>query len=161
MQDVINWLADYKIVFNLKKYNETKVNDCERIISGLLFKGNQLILCKKGHKTITYDPAEFVEITEKYVALKKEVNTTHAKNIDLESENKKIQVILNGKKINHLKRINFALSKDLIIVNGSVMVADYIDTYCDTIGFYKSEDDSLPVAFILDNETTVNISIYR
>lgn len=159
VQDVINWLVDYKIVFNLKESNENKVDNCEIIITGLLFRGNQLILCKKGNKTLFYKQDEFIEVTEKYIYFNEEVNTNHAKNIDLESNNKKLRIVLNGKSIEHIERLNFDLTKDLIIVNGSVMVADYIDEYCDTIGFYNSDDDLLPVSFILYEDTNVNINI--
>jgi len=70
-----------------------------------------------------------------------------------------LTIKVNGERIRAIPRIEFDISKDIILSNGNLIVADYLDEYCEGIGFYKDEDPSIPIVFFLDYDTTVEIQI--
>lgn len=156
---IIEWVSNYEIIIPDKTKDAANEIKCEEIVKGVLFKGNPLILVKKGKNSVSYDPLDFVEVMDEFAASAEIVNMGHSKNINLEQHKKRIRIMLNNEALDAIPRIDFDLTRDLMIVNGNVLVADYIDKYGDTVGFYNSENDLLPVAFVLDDDTTVNINI--
>jgi hypothetical protein len=74
-------------------------------------------------------------------------------------DRKKPVIILNGKRIDTVPRIDFDLSKDFILSNGQFIVADYMDDYLGNIGFYRETDPVIPISYYLDNDAPVTIQI--
>ena len=158
LSQIVEWMQEYYIYLETKKELNTSIGDAEEIIQGVLYKGNPLILYKKGKKTLPYNPHNFIEITEEYTNLQTEVSPRRSKELNLDNQ---LKVVVNGKEVEGIPRLDFDLLTDLIISNGNLMVADYIDEYEGTIGFFSNEDPLIPVSFIIDQETTVYIQIEK
>jgi len=159
-RDVIcEFLDRYNFSFNSCDKNGFYVNKASEIVEGKLFKGMPIVMYIIGKKKIYYDPNNFKEITDYYNSLSKITNTGIAKEVNLEENSKKVIVFLNEKKINNFSRINFDLSMDYVICNGIFIVADYLDEYCETIGFYTESDSNLPIAYFLDYDSPIYITL--
>ncbi|MFY0544977.1 hypothetical protein [Brevibacillus sp. H7] len=133
------------------------VKNTLEIVEGKLFKGKPLVIGRRGRKKLYYDVSDFIEVTAQYNQYHQIVNTGQAEIVDMVK--KKPVIILNGRRIDTVPRIDFDLSKDLILSNGQFIVADYLDDYCGNIGFYSASDPAIPVSYYLDNDTPVYIQI--
>jgi DNA polymerase len=153
------WLKQYNLV--LQNSLTGVLKGAKKIIGGNLFKGNPVLLYEIGINDIKYDANNYDEITVQCVSQIKQFHSSQSKEIteDKLRGKEEINIILNGDKLNYVPKITFDLTKDLVISNGHVMVADYIDDYCGGIGFYQVGDPSLPVAFMIDPKTTAYIDI--
>lgn len=74
-----------------------------------------------------------------------------------------MNIKLNDESIPSMRRLNFDKDKDFIVINGSVVIADYIDKFENSIGLYCKNDESLPVTFIYNNGkiNSVNINVFE
>lgn len=156
VDDIITWLDNYAVYFDGKGAATGKISGGKEIISGLKFMGCPVILYQRGRSSIDYDSADFVEVTENYTYYH-EVNSFLAIK-PITADEPELEIYLNGERIYEIPRIEFE-QENLIICNGTFLVADYMDDYFGCIGFYDLRDDTLPVAWIQDKNTIVHIEL--
>lgn len=158
-RDLVLWLDKYEIIF-VDDDDIDFIHDANSIIEALKFNSKPIILYEKGKNKIYFNRKNIVEITEAYLSNKQEIDTNKSK--DVSSLHEDTKIIYNGEKTNIVPRIEFDLSRgDIIISNGHVIVADYIDDYCGCVGFYSRQDSSLPIAWLHDSDTTIYIDVYE
>jgi len=158
LKDILNWLHKYKIDIVEKQNNEQDYYiTAESIVSALKFRGNPIVLYVKGSKRLKID-RDLNEITDYFIPTTQKVDTGESK--EIESINQILRIILDGKEIDYIPRIEFDLTKDILISNGNIIVAKYIDDYMGSVGFYY-DDPSLPVAWLHDKNAKVFINIYE
>ena len=151
---IIDWLNLYNI-----KYANTDnfVVNASEIIKGVLFKGNVIVLYKKGRKNVEIHCDDFIEITDYYEYIEDEVDIGRSMSTKIKST-QKLVIHLNGKEINEIPRLEFQVKKYYIICNGILINADYIDVYNgNTIGFFKKTNPTNPIASLIDIHTEVYI----
>ncbi|MGD0152714.1 MAG: hypothetical protein ABSC17_02970 [Thermacetogeniaceae bacterium] len=61
---IVEWLNNYNVVLHPRDKDTGTITDAKAIIKSLLFKGNPLLLYKKGTKTLKYNPSKLVEVTD-------------------------------------------------------------------------------------------------
>lgn len=149
LEDILNWLETYRIAFNEKNAGGYRLTNAGRIVEGVLYKGLPLVLYTKGRRVLTYDPSSFVEVTEAYGQYREVVNLSKRHPHEPRELLAKVRVFLNGERLHKFSRVFFDMSKDTLIVNGAFVVADYMDTFDDSIGFFR-ENDVLPVLYCHD-----------
>lgn len=149
LEDVHKWLNTYKFKLG-KRTDKGFILGAKHVIKGYSFSDNVIILYEKGSKKISYRDIEFNEA----------LDFMRFDNFNiLEDKPKKpdsLRIILNKEEINYIPRIDFF---DLLICNGTVIEADYVDNYMGNIGFFKS-GTSKPKAYVLEFETTIYIDVY-
>lgn len=150
------WLTQYKLDFRPEPEEEHTIRGVGEIVCGVRFRGKPVVLYTKGHRQLSYRPGDFPEITDTYVQYHKIVNTATAREVKPRS---KPTIILNGKVVDKVPHIDFDLSQDLILSNGHVMVADYIDDYFGGVGFYQENNDFLPIAFFYSPDAPIVITL--
>lgn len=153
--EVINWLK----IYNIRHVdNDSCVSNASEIIEGIHFKGKALILYKKGNKKVEFNNNDLPEITEVYNYYNTTVNTSQSKAARKEPLDRLV-VYLNDEELDEIPRLDFDIDNDYIICNGTLIKADYIDSYNNTLGFYRNEDTVNPIAYIADNSTEVSIDL--
>lgn len=159
LHGIVNWLDQYKVGYLPKSEKSTSyIQGAESILEAIKFRGNILVLYKKGTNRLAIHTDLLPEITEYYAQGLKKIDTSKSKSITNLDSN--LKVILNGQELDYVPRIDVNLSHDLIISNGHIMVAKYIDDYEGCVGFY-ADDSTLPIAWLHDKNTTVYIDIYE
>lgn len=154
IDQMITWLEFYKIYVGQMGEKPYTISDCSKVIAGLKFKGNILVLYQKGHNIIQLPESDYLEITDFFISNLQEINTGKTKGLQ-----KGLIIRVNDEIVSEIPRFDFDMSRDIIISNGNCINADYIDEYSGGIGFYQEGDSAIPVAFLLDNNTTVDIEI--
>lgn len=157
MEQVIYYLDLYGI--KLLKDRKSEVKGAIAIIELKKFKGTPIILYEKGLNKIEVNHDEIIEITETFIKDKIKINTHNSKVRN--SINPMSQIIFNDEQIYYIPKIEISSEDDVIISNGNIMNANYIGNYCGHVGFYEEKDDQLPISWIYDKHTTVNIDIYN
>lgn len=61
---IIEWLNNYNVVLHRRDQDTGQITEAKAIIKSLLFKGNPLLLYKKGTKTLRYNASKLVEVTD-------------------------------------------------------------------------------------------------
>lgn len=156
IEQVITWVQCEDIYFGDRKKGNHMIDRCSRILEGIKFKGNVIAVYEKGNKSVTADINNFDEITEKYNVQFDKIDTTKSKKLQ-----KGLSLILNGELVNEIPRIDFKRNKDMLISNGNLITADYIDEYSGGIGIYRYDDESVPIVSFIDTNTTVYIDLYE
>jgi len=156
IDDTITWLDNYAVYFDGKGAVAGKISGGKEIISGLKFKGCPVIMYQKGRNNLDYNTREFVEVTENYTYYH-DVNSLLAIK-PITADEPELEIYLNGERIYEIPRIEFE-QENLIVCNGTFLVADYMDDYFGCIGFFDSRDETLPVAWIQDKNTIVHIEL--
>lgn len=156
VDDIISWTGNYAVHFDSKGAVAGKISGAKEIISGLKFRGYPVIMYQKGRSSIDYDSADFVEVTEDYIYYH-EVNSFLAIK-PITADEPELEIYLNGEQIYEIPRIEFE-QENLIVCNGTFLVADYMDDYFGCIGFFDLRDETLPVAWIQDKNTIVHIDL--
>jgi hypothetical protein len=151
------FLEYYTFSYDEKDEKGYYVKNAQEIVEGKLFKGKPLVIGRRGRKKLYYDVSDFIEVTAHYNQYHQIVHTGQAEIVDM--DRKKPVIILNGKRIDTVPRIDFDLSKDFILSNGQFIVADYMDDYLGNIGFYRETDPVIPISYYLDNDAPVTIQI--
>jgi hypothetical protein len=146
--EIVIWLDSHTVSFNEGNRDSYYVANADEIVEGLTFKGLPIVLAKRGNRKLRYNTEDFQEVTEQYVNLPHIVNTELAKPVDLPVSDQG-NVFLNGQLWNDIHKIEFDMEMDLIFVNGCFIVADYLDEYCGSIGFYKEDDSLVPIVFFV------------
>lgn len=155
-EEVVNWLKVYNI-----KYvdNESFVKNANELIQGIHFKGNTIVLYKKGNKNLSFKHEDFQEITKIYDIKMDRVNTTKSKSARKELP-ERLVIYLNDEEVDEIPRLEFDINKDYIICNGNLIKADYIDSFNhSTIGFFRKQDPINPIAYLIDIYTEVFIEL--
>lgn len=156
IKEVIKWLKIYNISYIS---NKTLVQNANQLIKGVRFKGNILVLYEKGNKKINFSHSDFPEITEIYGLNTVKVETIKSKTASLQTK-ERLVIYLNEEKMDEVPRLDFNIDKDYIICNGTLIKADYIDSYNgNSMGFYRRGDPSNPVASLIDICTEVYIEL--
>jgi hypothetical protein len=156
IEEVISWLKIYNISY---VDNQSFVQNTSNILNGIRFKGNVLVLYEKGNKKINFNCIDFPEITEIYNLNMVKVDTSKSKAARKEPL-ERLVIYLNDEEMDGIPRLEFDKDKDYIISNGTLIKADYIDSYNDnTIGFYTNEDSVNPIASLIDISTKVYIDL--
>ena len=124
-------------------------------MQAIKFKGNVIALYLKGDQLETLHVDAIPEITETYNLNYEKIDTTKSKKLQ-----HGLTILLNGDIVHEVPRIDFKRHQDMIISNGNLIKADYIDKFEGGIGFYRY-DDMLPVTYIIDHQTTVHIDLYK
>ncbi|MCB2292656.1 hypothetical protein LGK95_03780 [Clostridium algoriphilum] len=74
----------------------------------------------------------------------------------------RLVIYLNDEEMDKIPRLEFSIDKDYIICNGTLIKADYIDSYNDnSIGFYRNGDSINPIASLIDICTEVYIELSK
>jgi len=156
IEEVINWLTIYNINY---VDNQSLVQNASELLKGVRFKGNVLVLYKKGNKKINFNYIDFPEITEIYNFSRGKVDTSKSKAARKEPLGRLV-IHLNDEEMYEVPRLEFSIDKDYIICNGTLIKADYIDSYKNnSIGFYRNDDPINPIASLIDICTEVYIEI--
>lgn len=156
LDGVISWMDHFGIHWDAGKNTGSTVSGAAEILQGLKFKGNPIILYRKGHKKLTYNCDDFVEITEQYAYFSEVGSVLNVK--DISKEEPELKLFLNGERISEVPRIDFE-QENLIISNGTFICADYMDDYFGCVAFFRVEDPSLPAAWVQDKNTSVYIEL--
>jgi hypothetical protein len=151
------FLEYYTFSYDEKDEKGYYVKNTLEIVEGKLFKGKPLVIGRRGRKKLYYDPSDFIEVTAQYNQYHQIVHTGQAEIVDVDE--KKPVIILNGRRMSTVPRIDFDPAKDLILSNGQFIVADYMDDYCGNVGFYRESDPVIPVSYYLDSDAPVYIQI--
>lgn len=152
LDDVLMWLNNYEVLLGEKGKGKNSISNSNVIIEGLRFKGYPLVLYEVGNRRISYHPDKFPEITELYSIQPQTIDTTKSKKVSTE-----LSIFYNDEQVKVIPRIDFS-KEDLIICNGQCILADYLDEYDNTIGFYRN-NSPIPVAYVADKATTINIHL--
>lgn len=156
IEQIISWIQYESIYLGNKEKTNHIIEKCGRILKGIKFKGNVIVVYGKGNKSVVLDIGDYDEITEKYNVEFYKIDTTKSKKLQ-----KGLSIILNGELVNEIPRIDFKRYKDMLISNGNVIIADYIDEYCGGIGIYRYDDESTPIVSFIDTNTTMYIDLYE
>lgn len=154
INQIITWLDLVNIYFGKLGQGKHVINHFGKLRDGLLFKGNLIISFYKGNSSKEINPNNFKEITSAFISNPQVIDTSKSKPVK-----DGLTIKVNGERIREIPRIEFDISKDIILSNGNLIVADYLEEYCEGIGFYKDEDPSIPIVFFLDYDTTIEIQI--
>ncbi len=160
MPHILEWLNVYEIRLVLKQSTEAYVDGVSGILSGVLLQGHVLLLCQKGAHKTHFKRDAFKEVTESYQKIDEVIHTHHAKHLDPSAQNQGLIINKDGAKITLIDPLYINRCTDLLIVNGIVIVADYIKEMDHKLGFYRYEQENKPVAFLVDNNTEVNITSF-
>ena len=157
LRSIIYWLDmnDVKIANDNYDY----ITNASSVIKGLLFKGTSIILYKKGNENIYLNRDNLREVIKEFIPSSQRIDTHNSK--ERNSIRKGMEIIFNGEKISYIPEIDIDLTKDLLISNGHIFVANYLGDYGGCIGFFEEKDDDPPLAWIYDTDTKVYIDIYE
>ncbi len=64
MDEIAEWLNNYSLVLHPRDGVPGRLAEAQAIVNGLLFKGNPILLYKKGTQTLKYNASKFVEVTD-------------------------------------------------------------------------------------------------
>lgn len=157
IDQIQDWLDKYNILY---VPNDNYIINASRVVLGIRFMGNNIVLYTKGSTKAYFLEEEFPEVTETCDFYTRRINTARSKSVRGQGEEKKIIVYLNEKRIDYIPRIDFDRARDYIICNGLLIRADYLDKYNNSIGFYNKENSKEPISVIADSETEVYIEQY-
>lgn len=150
LKDVYNWLDNYNVVLGQKGKDIHSISNSYEIIEGIRFKGNPLILYEKGSGKTSYNSEDFTEITDMYLVEEQRIDTANSKKVT-----NGLSIFLNGEKLDEIPRILF--NETIILCNGQCILADYIDEFNGTLGFFRN-NNPFPVTYVADKVTTININ---
>ncbi|WP_379969600.1 hypothetical protein [Ectobacillus sp. sgz5001026] len=156
---VYSWLYDKAIYVSERKSTCGIISNGFQLIQKVLFKGHSIILYEKGNKNLSFDMEGCVEVSQVYDSYHQITTTTSDAVEVFPEEPSKVPIFLNGERIVSVPRIDFNMGEDLIVSNGHIMVADYIEDYCGTIGFFQQENPHLPISFPLDEQNPIYIDV--
>jgi len=149
LENVYIWLSRYNVILGEKGKNVNSILNADKIIMGLRFKGNPIILYEMGRRKVSYTSEDFVEITDSFSFQPQKIDTANSKKVTTG-----LCIIMNGKQLKEIPRID--LYQNLLICNGQCILADYMDEFCGTLGFFKN-NSPLPITYVADKVTTINI----
>lgn len=155
IEQVATWIHTYSLYLGDYKKATHFIEGCNKIINIIKFKGNVIAIYTKRNLVERIMAEEIPEITEKFKVEFQEIDTTKSKTLQ-----HGLTILVNGEIFKVVPRIDFNRQKDMIISNGNVIKADFIDEYKGGVGFYRN-DDTNPIAFIIDHQTTVSIDLYE
>lgn len=142
LPEVVEWLDTYSLSILKDDQGSYTINQCKAIRDVVRVEEELLVLYKRGKDSLTID----------YANLTKGGEITTLKPLD-------VVLIINGEQIDYVPRINIDKNRDVLIVNGNCIVADYIDEYDGNVGFYLKSNPALPTAFIFTEETIIYMEI--
>lgn len=64
MEAIVEWLNNYSVVLHPRDKAIGKITEAQAIIKSLLFKGNPILLYKKGTRTLEYNAGKLYEVTD-------------------------------------------------------------------------------------------------
>jgi hypothetical protein len=64
MEAIIEWLNNYSVVLHPRGRSIGKITEAQAIIKSILFKGNPILLYKKGTRTLEYNAGKLLEVTD-------------------------------------------------------------------------------------------------
>ena len=155
LDDAVKWLEKNNVALGSKSTTEVIIDDAHEMITGLKFNGYPIVAYSRGNKRIRVATTDLVEITERFICERIKIDTGESKDVQFG-----LTIIYNDECIDGIPRIDLDMSRDLVICNGAVIVADYIDEYHGCLAFFR-EEEQIPVSFILDTNTTIYIDSYE
>ncbi len=158
LSTVYSWLYDKAVYVSEEKSASGVISNGFQLINKVLFKGHSIVLYEKGNKNLSFDMDGCVEVSQVYDSYHLITTASNAVEVFPE-EPSKVPLFFNGEKVASVPRIDFNIEEDLIISNGHIMVADYIEDYCGNIGFYQKENPHLPISFPLDDQNPIYIHV--
>lgn len=156
LRSMPHWIS-FKNIKIIEEY-ETKIKDAHSVIQGFKFRGTPVVMYRKGHNNVSIIKDHLPEITESFIEEEVRVDTRNSKKVT--SIYQKLEIIFNGEPIDYIPEIRLDLTKDLLVSNGHIIVAEYVGDYGGYIGFFEREGYDLPVVWIHDNETKIYIDIH-
>jgi len=153
LEQVLTWLDGCNVYIGRAGQESYKINKCSQVSKVRKFKGHVVATYAKGNQIVELSASSIKEITKNYRYCYQRINIWKAK--DRPSG---VTVLLNGYYFKGIPKLEFSRPRDILISNGNRIMADYIDSYEDGLGFYRKEDSINPVVFLLDN-TIVEIQI--
>ncbi len=64
LDKIVEWLNNYSLVLHPRDGVPGRVTEAQAIVNGILFKGNPILLYKKGTRTLKYNACKLVEVTD-------------------------------------------------------------------------------------------------
>lgn len=61
---IVEWQNNYNVVLHPRDRAHGRISEAQAIVNGLLFKGNPILLYKKGTQTLMYNVSNLVEVTD-------------------------------------------------------------------------------------------------
>ncbi len=155
-----NWLSEKDVYFSDSSIVEliTEIPNATAIVAGLLFKGCPLVVYAKGHQILTFSVTDFIEVNDVFQSYDYIVNSADAKDVTFEPPCEAI-IFFNGERVNSVPFIEFNRRTDIVVSNGQLVVADFIEDWCGNIGIFQNENVAIPVSFLLDNKTPVYMNM--
>lgn len=86
VQEIVEWIENYEVIIHKPTSSLIEIQKVRSIIEAKKFKNHPIILCERGTKSISLDPSELDEVTEKYETYQKITNTGLAKSVELVDE---------------------------------------------------------------------------
>jgi len=154
LEQTTDWLLRKNIYFSDETKRNHPISGVEKITDAVLFFGHVIAEYTKGQDVLNIDTSELSEITELYTKQNKKVNTKHLKKLA-----NRFTVNIDGKEVIEFSSLQFDRKRDMIISNGMIIYADYIDLYKNGLGFFVYTQDK-PIAQIVDEQTQVDIRTY-
>jgi len=155
--DIFDWLDKYNVAL-VKDKNNNFISYSNSIKEGILFKDNPIILYEKGAKELVFNKKDFTEVTENYISNHRQID--FEKKIVKDLQRCHYKIIFNGEEINFIPHIDFDMGIDLIISNGNIIVADYIDGYAECLAYYSNDFILVPIAWVHNPKYCVYLDIY-
>ncbi len=146
------WLMN----FGIAAVKGSTIKDAKSIVEGVLFKGTPLVLYARGKGEVEFCSDDFVEVTENFTVETQEIYTDRLWRID---PGKAVSIVFNGKRQSTVPTLEFLPGRDVIISNGTLVLADRLDKFGDSVAFFRKGDKKTPVAIVLDQGRTVHIRV--
>jgi hypothetical protein len=64
LDKIVEWLNNYSLVLHPRDGVPGMVTEAQAIVKGVLFKGNPILLYRKGTQTLKYNAGKLVEVTD-------------------------------------------------------------------------------------------------
>lgn len=155
LEEAVNWILRHTIYFQDINKTPHFVQWCDSIIDIIRFKSKVIALYSKGGQTLELEHVdELKDLTETYNLRFDKVDVSKSKKLQ-----KGLSIVLNEELIKELPRIDFNKHQDIVVSNGNVVKADYIDVYRGGIGLFRNGEVD-PIVYLFDNNTTVTIDLY-
>lgn len=159
--EVLDWLDNYAVYWEGRLKSIPKVIGASEIVEGLRYRGQSLILYRRGLAELDFIAEEFPEVTEK-IRLKHVVSDiSNTKEVSLGTPEKEIRIYFNGDEVDEIPDLKFDVDYDSVYVNGLLLRADRVADYQGNLGIFFEGGVDLPIGKIDDNDCSISIELYK
>ncbi|MCX5779560.1 MAG: hypothetical protein NTV45_01795 [Firmicutes bacterium] len=159
--EVLDWLDNYAVFWEGSLRSSPKITGASEIVEGLLYKGQALILYKRGLAELDYIIDDFPEVTEKIKLTHVVSDISNTKEVSLGTPEKEIRIFFNGEEVEQIPDLRFDVDYDSVYANGLLLRADRVADYQGNLGIFFEGGVDLPIGRIDDNDCTISIDLYK